>query len=168
MRRETGIEGVLEATAEWVHITREGVPGRAPPALIAAFPMLPPTRPRVELPAWEELPPVVLPDLHVRPWWTEMDPMGHVNHPRYVDWAEEAVAVALAAAGHDPIGVVPVAERVRFRAAAVAGDEIVVHTTRVGRVGSAAVLHSRMRRGDETVCDAWLVRGHLAGPGVWP
>jgi acyl-CoA thioesterase FadM len=167
MRRESGILGVLRGSVEWVHVGGEGGPTRAPRALVEAFPVEAPTL-AVALPEWAAVEQVALPDLEIRPWWTEMDPMGHVNHPRYVDWADEAVSVWLAARGFDPLGLVPVAERVRFRAAAVAGHAVIVRGALVGKVGGAAVIHLRMRRGEELVCDVMLVRAHLDGPAVWP
>jgi acyl-CoA thioesterase FadM len=173
MRREAAIDGVLLATAEWVHIGPDGAPSRAPRALVDAFPVEPGGAP-VTIPAFVPTEPVALPDLDVRPWWTEMDPMGHVNHPRYVDWADEAVSVWLADRGVDPLGLVPVAERVRFRAAARAGDTVAVRGCLVGRVddtpheGGAVVFQLRMRRDTETVCDVTLVRAHLAGAAAWP
>ena len=166
MRREAGLEGVLVGSAEWVHIGAEGGPSRAPKPLVDAFPVTEPSTP-VHFPDYDEIEPRSLGAIDVRPWWTEMDPMGHVNHPRYVDWAEEVVAVWLAERGVDPLGVVPKAERVRFRAAAVAGDVVHVAATLIGRAGGAAVIHVKMRRGEITVCDAWLVRDHLAGAAVW-
>lgn len=175
MRREAGIEGVLHGSAEWVHIGPAGGPARASRALVDAFPVLPSTRP-IALPEWEERAPVGLPDLVVHPWWTEMDPMGHVNHPRYVDWADEALSRWIAGRGGDPLGLVPVAERVRFRLPARATDTVVVRTTLVGRVpraeGDAAVFHVHMQRdppapnGDDVVCEIWLVRAHLGSPDV--
>ena len=162
MRRETIIEGVTHATADWVHIGTHGGPARAPRELADAFPVEPREPP--PFPSIVEQEPRPLPDLHVTPWWTEMDPLGHVNHPRYLDWAEEAVAQWMAQAGLDPIGIVPVAERVRFRSAAKAGNLVVVTTTLSGRSGDAAVFHARMRRGNTTICDATLVRTHLGGP----
>ncbi|MDP2309521.1 MAG: hotdog domain-containing protein, partial [Pseudomonadota bacterium] len=169
MRRESGIVGVLRGSVEWVHVGAQGGPARAPRALVDAFPVEPATAP-VALPVWDEVEHVPLPELVIRPWWTEMDPMGHVNHPRYVDWADEAVSAWLAERGHDPLGLVPVAERVRFRTAAKAGDDVVVRGALVGRLPErgAAVIHLRMRRGEELVCDVVLVRAHLDGPAVWP
>ena len=117
MRRSTGIEGVLLGSAEWVHLGADGAPGRAPRALVDAFPVSPP-EPPVELPEWEEHAPDPILPFELIPWWTEMDPMGHVNHPRYVDWADEALSAWLASRGDDPLGLIPRAERVRFRAAA--------------------------------------------------
>jgi acyl-CoA thioesterase FadM len=166
MRRETGIEGVIHANVEWVHIGPDGGPARAPRALVDAFP-IEPGGPPLALPAFEAHEPIALPELVVRPWWTEMDPMGHVNHPRYVDWAEEALCAWLAGRGLDPIGLVPVAERVRFRAAAKAGEAVSVRATQIGRREQAAVFQVRMRRGEETVCDVTLIRSHLAGEAAW-
>lgn len=168
IRRESGILGVLRGSVEWVHVGAEGGPTRAPRALADAFPVQAGAVP-VALPAWDEVEPVPLPDLDVRPWWTEMDPMGHVNHPRYVDWADEAVSTWLAARGHDPLALVPVAERVRFRTAAKAGDTVTIRGVLVGRLpkSGAAAIHLRMRRREELVCDVVLVRAHLGGPAVW-
>ncbi len=162
MRREAAIDGVMRASMDWVHIGPAGGPTRAPPALVAAFPVEIGGA-VVTLPAFTPIAPVALPPFSVTPWWTEMDPMGHVNHPRYVDWAEEAVSVWLAAQRVDPVGLVPVAERVRFRTAAKAGDTIEVRGERVGHVGRAIVVQLRMRHGEQTVCDVTLVRDHLSG-----
>jgi acyl-CoA thioesterase FadM len=107
-----------------------------------------------------------------------MDPLGHTNHPRYVDWADEALSRSLFAAGIDPTGLVPIAERVRFRAGARAIDtitvsgnrlgEVVVQTAAGARLGVAFQL--RARRGDaagaalvagDVVADMYIVRAHL-------
>ena len=185
MRRETQIDGVMDATADWVHIGREGSPQRATPELIAAFPA------SAEAPVLPPLPeppagaaaggPTPLPTFIFSPWWTEMDPLGHTNHPRYVDWADEALSRALHAAGIDPTGLVPIAERVRFRAGARAVDTITVTGQRLGAVAvqtAAGVRHGvafqfRARRGDasagsmlgagDVVADMYIVRAHLQG-----
>lgn len=166
MRRDTVLQGVLQASAEWVHVGAGGGPARAPAALIQAFTVTPDAGPPATLPEPEPVEASPLPPFHVVPWWTEMDPLAHVNHPRYLDWAEEAVAVWLAARGVDPIGVVPVGERIRFRASAVAGDPVVLSGGLCGRIGDAAVFRLRARRGESTLCDAVLVRRHLAGPAA--
>lgn len=166
MRRETELEGVLRASAEWVHIGPEGGPARAPRTLVEAFGIVPDGGPGAVLPEFDEEARDALPPFAIVPWWTEMDPLAHVNHPRYLDWAEEALAVWLAGRGVDPIRVVPVAERIRFRAAAVAGDRVELTGERVGRVGDAAVFRLRARRGEGVLCEATLVRAHLDGPGA--
>jgi acyl-CoA thioesterase FadM len=145
MRRETQVDGVMDATADWVHIGREGSPQRATPELIAAFPASatapvlaplpePPAGPAGLAPGMGTGGGTPLPAFIFSPWWTEMDPLGHTNHPRYVDWADEALSRALHAAGIDPTGLVPIAERVRFRAGARAVDTITVSGHRLGAV----------------------------------
>jgi acyl-CoA thioesterase FadM len=167
MRRETRIEGVLRATVEWVYVSPEGGPARAPRALVDAFPVEPDDGPGAVLPEFEPCDEIALPELRVVPWWTEMDPMGHVNHPRYVDWADEAVSAWLASRGVDPVGTVAIAERVRYRSAAKAGEDVRVRGALIGFAAEAAVFRLRATRGDGTVCDATLVRRHLAGPSAW-
>ncbi len=169
MRRETQIEGVMRATADWVHVGREGGPTRASPELIGAFPV---DASAPELPEFEpgtSPGSVALPDFAFSPWWTEMDPLAHTNHPRYVDWADEVLARALHACGLDPIGVVPFAERVRFRLGARATDTVTVSGTTAfltladGRPALSCQLRARRQgqRGDEVVADLEIVRAHL-------
>lgn len=169
MRRETRIDGVLDATAEWVHIGPDGGPLRASPALIGAFP------PDPDAPALSPFPELAgpgtpLPEFTFAPWWTEMDPLGHTNHPRYVDWADEALSRALHAAGVDPVGLVPIAERVRFRLGARADDTVTVSGRRLGpvevltRAGPRAgvMFQFRARRASsDVVADMTTVRAHL-------
>lgn len=185
MRRETQVDGVMDATADWVHIGREGSPQRATPELIAAFPA------SAEAPVLPPLPeppaglaaggPTPLPAFVFSPWWTEMDPLGHTNHPRYVDWADEALSRALHAAGIDPTGLVPIAERVRFRAGARAVDTITVSGHRLGAVvvqtaagpRPGVAFQFRARRmglasksalgAGDVVADMYIVRAHLQG-----
>lgn len=177
MHRETRIEGVLSASAEWVHVApppgvslAEGVatgaigPARGSAELIGAFPAV--GGEGVRMPDWEEIAPIALPTWTFSPWWTEMDPMGHTNHPRYVDWADELVSRALFSRGVDPVGLVPVAERVRFRAGARAGEALEASGAAVGIRPDAVVFAVRVHRGDELVADVTLVRGHLAGPAA--
>ncbi len=170
LRRETTFRGVLHASVEWVHIGPNGGIARAPTTLQAAFAATVDAGPGARLPAFAEADPLPLPPFRLTPWWTEMDPLGHTNHPRYVDWFDEAISRWLAARGHDPIGMVPVAERVRYLAAARAGDDLVVEGARVGHTDGAAVFHLRIRRaaaGDssaETICEATLMRGHRDAP----
>ena len=189
MRRETQVDGVMDATADWVHIGREGSPQRATPELIAAFPA------SAEAPVLPPLPEppagaaagsaagtgsgTALPAFVFSPWWTEMDPLGHTNHPRYVDWADEALSRALHATGIDPTGLVPIAERVRFRAGARAVDTITVSGHRLGAVvvqtaagpRPGVAFQFRARRGaasagsalgtGDVVADMYIVRAHL-------
>lgn len=175
LRRETRLAGVLSASVDWVHIGPDGGIARAPAELTDAFTPTPDGGP-LPLPDIEPTEPFALPVFTLRPWWTEMDPLGHTNHPRYVDWADEALAVWLAERGVDPLGVVPVAEQVRYLSAARAGDVVRVAPTRVGRVGDAAVFRVDVRRvaggplphapreHEQEICTMTVIRGHLAGP----
>ena len=156
MRRETRISDVLSCSVEWVHIGREGGPERAPAELANAFPIRPSAS--TTLPPFTSIAPVELPSFELTPWWTEMDPMGHTNHPRYVDWADEAISRWLVAEGRDALALVPVAERVRFRGSALAGEAIVVATRRVGEMGEAAVFEMRMTGPRGLVCGVTLAR----------
>lgn len=179
LRRETRLSGVLTASVEWVHIGPDGGIARAPAELLAAFTARPDGGPGAVLPAFDPIEPVALPEFRLTPWWTEMDPLGHTNHPRYVDWAEEAVCRWLAGRNVDPIGLVPVAEHVRYLSAARAGDRIHLAGARVGSVGDAAAFTFRITRDVEgplpaaprehahAVCEVTLVRRHLAGPGAF-
>ena len=169
MRRETQIEGVMKATADWVHIGPDGAPGRGSPELIAAFPVHPDAPTVPGLPEFEATATAPMPEFTFSPWWTEMDPLGHTNHPRYVDWADEVLARALHAAGLDPVGVVPIADRVRFRLGARASDtvtitgEVNVLTLAGGRPALLCKLRARRPGpdGPELVADLEIVRRHL-------
>jgi len=174
LRRETRLAGVMSASVDWVHIGPDGGIARAPEDLTSAFQPMPDAGP-LALPGWEATEPVALPPFLLRPWWTEMDPLGHTNHPRYVDWADEALAVWLAARGVDPLGVVPVAEQVRYLSAARAGDAVRVAATRIGRVGDAGVFRVEVARLEggplphaprehaQEICTMTVIRGHLEG-----
>ncbi len=169
VRRETQIIGVMDATAEWVHIGPTGGPQRASAALVAAFPAdrsAPASPALVEV---EEVTARPLPDFTFSPWWTEMDPLAHTNHPRYIDWADETLARALHQRGIDPLGVVPLADRVRFRLGARATDVVTVSGRVLGmaRVGQRTGLACMFRAsrpgpsGPEVVADMYIVRGHI-------
>lgn len=131
LRRETWVSDVFRTTVQWAHVGSDGVPRRAGPDLVEAFTVT--EAGSVELPAFTEEEPRRLDPFVVVPWYTEMDPLGHSNHPRYVDWAEESLSRHVAALGADPIAIVPIAETVRFRSGAVAGDRVTVALTEVGR-----------------------------------
>lgn len=178
MRRETRLGDVLSASAEWVHVgappgqTLEQAmaagtigPVRASAELDGAFPAV--GGESIRMPEWREEERAELWEWEFSPWWTEMDPMGHTNHPRYVDWADEVVSRWLAARGGDPIGMVPVAERVRYRAGARAGERVRAQAWRIGRTDDAVTFAVRVTRGDELVADVTLLRGHLEGPGAF-
>jgi acyl-CoA thioesterase FadM len=140
VRRETRIAGVLDASVEWVWW--QGAAGRMPASVLDAFPIEP--GPGVALPEIDRVEPTELPPFPVEPWWTEMDPMAHTNHPRYVDWVDEALSRWIAAKGGDPIAMVPVADDLQFRVGARAGERIELALTRVGTAGPATAFDVEM------------------------
>ena len=111
---------LVSATQEWVHVTTtpEVRVARAAPELRDAFVLVQP-EPPVILPAWEAWGGPSW-SFELRTWHTWMDPIGHANHPAYVDWCDEALSARIAERGGDPIAVSPVAEEVRFRSGVIA------------------------------------------------
>lgn len=97
--------------------------------------------------------------------FAEMDPLGHANHPRYVDWCDEAISKALAEQGLDPHGCIPIAETVSWNAGVQAPDQVRVETERVGRTrtGHIALSHRLVLEGGRIAAVAKTVRGHDAG-----
>ena len=170
LRLSASGQTVAEATQSWVHVRMDAEgprPARASPAVQAAFAAQPelgeaPVQlPRLDL-ALDG--PVFAFDFEV--WHGWMDALGHVNHPVYVDWCDEGIRRVLAAAGLDPQALVPVAEQLRFRNAALASDALVVRSRCLGRCGGAvSIAHSILRRSDGLVmAEATTVRTLLDGP----
>lgn len=99
--------------------------------------------------------------------FSEVDPYQHVNHAVYVVYFEEGRTQALAAVGLDLAGlqaqgqqIVIVDLKVRYRAPAHLGDQLVVETA-VGEVrGASTWFHQRVMRGDTVLVEA-EVRGGL-------
>lgn len=141
-----GSEGpVAEATQRWVHVGPGFKPTRADPELVASFTLVDDLGPNVGLPelATRQVGPERGFTFEV--WHTWMDPLGHVNHPAYVDWCDEATCRALAARGVDPQRLVPVAEQVDWKRGAVAGQAVRVLSQAVGWTGQDdAVLEHRI------------------------
>lgn len=95
----------------------------------------------------------------IQVWHTWMDPIGHVNHPAYLDFLEETLCDWVHAAGGDPQCIDPVAERIRFRQAATAPQQIRAELELVGRTeGGALVFDGRVHRPAD---GAELVRASL-------
>jgi len=154
---------VAEGTQEWVHVGEDLKPCPASDAVAAAFPEHPGGGP-ITLPSYEDMPGQER-VFSFRAWYTAMDPLGHANHPAYVDYCDEAIARVMAGTGVDPVDLVPVAESVTFRTAVNAGDRVEVRTRRVGRTEDGSlVLKHRLRGVDETrYADATSIR-RLVGP----
>jgi acyl-CoA thioesterase FadM len=165
IRLTSGAEPLAAATQEWVHVSfdlRDGEvvlkPARAARELLDAFPeedldpapRLPSVQEPLEGPRQARAIPLRL---------TEMDPLGHVNHPAYVDLVDEHTSHLLLEAGVDPVALRPVADEVVFRAGLSAPEPAHVETWRVGRAGAAVVLAHRILRPDGTLAaEATTVR----------
>jgi acyl-CoA thioester hydrolase len=170
LNRVTVLDNVLHASVEWVHCGRDGAPTRAPADMLRDL-RRPDARthvtPDISLPTLPPVSPLSLPVLLLEPWWTEMDPVGHVNHPRYVDWADEAVARWLVPRGFDPVGVRPVADALTFRAGAAAGQRVEVRATLVAAAGDAAAFDIAVTADGARAAEGRIVRAHLAGSAAW-
>lgn len=143
--REIRLHGRADRTLaassqEWVHVSfavREGQvvlkPARAQQDLLDAFPdedhdpapTLPEGARGVRLPDA-----VHVLDIPLR--LTEMDPLGHVNHPAYIDLVDEHTSRLLVAAGIDAVALQPLAEEVRFKAGLSAPGPARIETAQVG------------------------------------
>ncbi len=164
--RLAGEQGaVADATQEWVHVSAELKPARASSALTESFPEHA-GGPSVELPAFT---PRRGPTrrFEFACWWTWMDPLDHVNHPAYVDFADEATSRRMIEAGFAPLDLVPVAEKMTFRVGVAAGDRVTVETTPEGTTDAGAlVLAHRVLVAPDRLCADGISVRTLAGGGV--
>lgn len=169
MTREVRLVGasglVLSATQEWVHVSRELKPSRAPESMLSAFPVADGDE-SVVLPEVVEALERELPDFTFLCWETWMDPLGHVNHPQYVDFCDEAISRALRGRGVDPVRLVPKAEQCTYRAAIGAGTEVRVTTRLKGlSVEGAAVFGHELFADGVLATTATTVRTLLGDRG---
>jgi acyl-CoA thioesterase FadM len=171
--REIRIDGELgplaTASQEWVFVNwtqpegtgdRPGMRvGRAPAALVSTFAP-------IATEACPELPEIAEPidgrthRFRFDVWFAWMDPLGHANHPMYLDWVDEGTSRVMAAGGLYPQRLRPVADAVSWRIGIVAPETLEVRTRLVGRsaVGDAILSHEILR-GDELAASATTVRG---------
>ncbi len=159
-------EPLVSATQEWVHVQTQPTlsPSRAAPELVDALSPIEHGAGHVVLPPMESSEGPELRAVELQLWHTWMDPLAHANHPAYVDWCDEAVCRRLASRGHDPQGLVPVAEYVHYRSGAMAPETVSVHSRVVGRTGDSLALTHRLVGADGRLCaTATTLRRHLDG-----
>jgi len=158
---DTSCDPVLTATQEWAHVSASLEPVRAPKTLTEAFPeesIDEGTRAAV-LPAVQTPTDSAPFTCMLSMWNVWMDPLGHVNHPLYVDFCDEAIARHLRERGIEPARVVPVAEEVSFKGGVGPTDPVTVHTEPKGWTGSgAAIFRHRILVGDRIAATATTVR----------
>ncbi|RME22007.1 MAG: acyl-CoA thioesterase [Deltaproteobacteria bacterium] len=152
---------VASCTQQWVHTDTDLSPVPASPELLAAFPPERPEVPAVTLPDFQRIDDAPGFGFAFTPWHVWMDPLAHVNHPTYVDFCDESTCRALADAGLDPQGLVPVAEHVRFKSGACAGDEVVVRSRLVGRTARGDAVFRHDIGGTRPFAQATTVRRHV-------
>ena len=100
-----------------------------------------------------------LPSVTLEIWDVWADPLGHVNHPVYVDFCDEALSRSLRARGIEPARLVPVAEQVHFKGGVAPGDRVTVETEASGWDASgAAVFRQRILVGERLAATATAVR----------
>jgi len=169
-RREVRLVGpagpIADGTQRWVHVGPDLRPARAPDALVRAFELNPRPEPEVELPGWAPLAGEER-SFRFEVWHGWMDPLAHVNHPAYLDFCDESTSRALAGAGLDPVGMVPVAEAVDWKRGAVALDRLEIHTRAAGRTarGDAVLAHRITGEDGSLYATATTVRRMLGGDG---
>lgn len=145
-------ERLVSATQGWVHVGADLRPKRASRELVDAFAVFE-DEPSVKLPSFVSAPSGDAERLSFRCWHTWMDPLGHVNHPAYVDWVDEAIARRLVARQLAPADVRPVAEKLSFKFGVVADDEVEVTVRALGRTAERdLVLGADIRRADGVLC----------------
>ena len=174
VRLSVGETPIARATQQWVHVRLEGdgggiTPARASSDLLACFPAKDVDEPMVQLPKVAEAISSAPHYFRLDVWHTWMDPFAHVNHPVYVDWADEAIARKLVAAGYDPQKLVPVAEQVRFKRGLEGGTSVMVETQLEGfTVDGHVVLRHRIDTvAGQAAADVRTVRGFIGDQPDW-
>ena len=167
-------ESIAMATQQWVHVkldTEGGgiTPARASKALLSSFPSREIDEPMVQLPSVEN--PVVSAPSFFRfdVWHTWMDPFAHVNHPVYVDWADEVLSRKVIASGLDAQKIVPIAEQVRYKRGLVGGTAVVIETQLQGltKEGDVVLRHRIETTEGQAAADVVTVRRMLGSQPDW-
>ncbi|MBW1877153.1 MAG: hypothetical protein JRJ84_02200 [Deltaproteobacteria bacterium] len=133
---------IAQATQEWAHVrlVADGMrPARASETLQAAF-QIDERLSATSFPEFEEADHARTHSFRFPCWHTWMDPLAHVNHPAYVDWCDEAISVAMAKAGLDPLDLQPVAEWVKWRSGVEAPADVEVRTRVMGITAAGEVV----------------------------
>jgi len=162
VRLVTHGEVVSAATQRWVHVSLPDLrPTRASKELESSFAIRREPDGDVTLPTITDTE-TDGPEhrFSFRCWYTWMDPLAHVNHPAYLDWADEGTSRMLAESGSDPHALVAVAEEVAWMSGIVAPEQVTVVTRQVGTTDDGALAwRHRVLGEDGRVCaEATTVR----------
>ena len=156
---------VAAASQEWVHVSDQLKPVRASEACLAAF--------EVEdvdvqhaLPEWTPSARDVHYEFTFDAWHTWMDPLGHANHPMYLDWCDESVSRWMFSVGLTPVELRPVAETITWKLRVEAPQTVVVQTALKGQTENGDAVFEHVIRNDTgALCaSATTVRSLADGP----
>ena len=154
---------IARGTQQWVHVDASLRPVRAGAALLASFP------PHeggasVALPSFGPLSSEASTHrFEFDVWHAWMDPLDHVNHPAYLEFADEATSRVMHAAGLSPSCLRPLFESVTFRAGVRAGDRVLVQTRPVGYLEGGPLVLSHHVSVAQTLCAELLTIRCLEG-----
>ena len=164
LENNTGL--IASASQEWVHVTKGLRPVRAGAECLASFAPedVEPTR---DLPQWTSIPDAPEISFTFELWHGWMDPLGHANHPMYLDWCDEVLYRRMVAGGLDPVRLVPVAEKVSWKLGMEAPDSVSIVSQLVGRTAACdAVFTHKILNGAGKMCaTATTVRRVVDGTG---
>jgi acyl-CoA thioesterase FadM len=160
-RVRSASRAIASATQEWVHVSKDLALVRASDALASSFPVEE-HEPSIALPAFDPIEGARAHRFELTCWHTWMDPLGHLNHPAYVDFADEATSRAMHEAGLDPVRLLPLAEEAFFKSGVVAGERVAIETRVVGRLEGAAVLEHKIEAEGRSCARVVAIR-RLAG-----
>jgi len=151
-------EEVAATTQQWVHISSTAMkPTRAGAAMLAAFAPHDTGSAMIEFPAVTECTGLEW-SMRFPCWHSWMDVLGHVNHPTYIDWCDEAIMRRIASLGEEPQKMIPVAEEFRFRRAVLAGEMVTVRSRLVGTTAARDAVIEHSITTPETAAIATTVR----------
>lgn len=136
VRLEMDGVAIASGTQEWAHLGVNG-PGRMPTEMEHDLGVV--DEGGIELPTFEAREGASF-TIGFDVWETWMDPVGHVNHPHYIDFCDENVSRKMRDAGLDPIDLVPIGESAQFRSQVVARERVTVTTEVVGVTEGGAVV----------------------------
>jgi acyl-CoA thioesterase FadM len=153
---------IASATQEWVHVSDSLEIVKASDALLASFPVEAHDGP-IALPGFDRLEGARAHRFELTCWHTWMDPLAHVNHPAYIDFADEATSRAMIEAGLDPVRLVPVAEEASFKSGVVAGDRVTIETRVVGACAEGSIAIEHRISANERACARVIAIRRLEG-----
>lgn len=162
VRLRNGGVDIARGSQEWAHLGAEGLT-RMPPEMASDLGIH--EEGGVELPDVVEAREGATFELGFEVWETWMDPLGHVNHPHYVDFCDESVSRFMRAKGLDPLSLVPVAESLTFRSQVVARERATVRSKVVGTTAEGDIVIDHLVSTDTTerATDARTIRRVLGG-----